>query len=207
MLSYYEILQINEDSTDADIKKAYRKMCKILHPDLHDNSKEANIIFNLLHEAYETLSIPEKRKSYNLNQKKTSEFDISKDTYDNLITGYKKIVKDYEIIVKDYDKIIKSKNKLENDLLEEIRILKQEKNQTNSVNTSIEESQEKLEIERKLIIKKENRKNKDSIQIFFWIFLVIVVFLIAMIPDGVWLILFLIGLPIYFFISAFKKLK
>jgi Flp pilus assembly protein TadB len=116
-------------------------------------------------------------------------------------------VKDYEIIVKDYDKIIKSKNKLENDLLEEIRILKQEKNQTNSVITSIEESQEKLEIERKLITKKDNRKNKDSIQIFFWIFLVIVVFLIAMIPDGVWLILFLIGLPIYFFISAFKKLK
>lgn len=201
MLSYYKILQINEGATDTEIKKAYRSLCKILHPDLHNNSKEANVIFNLLHEAYETLSNPEKRRRYNPNQHGTSTFDVSIEKYDEIITGYKKIVKDYE-------RIIKSKNKRESDLLEEIRKLKQEKNQTSTVNSFYTESQKKEEVESRV---NTNEKEQQSawgkiLLVGFWIIVVGVIILIFMIPAGWWFIIGLIGLPIYFFISAFRKL-
>ncbi|MBD3638039.1 MAG: DnaJ domain-containing protein [Crocinitomicaceae bacterium] len=68
MLSYYEILQVDENASTEEIKKAYRKLSKVLHPDLHDNSKESNVMFNLLHDAYETLSDPVKRSNYDLSR-------------------------------------------------------------------------------------------------------------------------------------------
>ncbi|MEO8171619.1 MAG: J domain-containing protein [Sediminibacterium sp.] len=61
---YYEILGINKNATGDDIKKAYRKLARKLHPDLNPNDKDANKKFQQLNEANDVLSDPEKRKKY-----------------------------------------------------------------------------------------------------------------------------------------------
>lgn len=63
-IDYYEILGIKKDSTEEEIKKAYRKLARKLHPDLNPNDKAANKKFQQLNEANEVLSDPEKRKKY-----------------------------------------------------------------------------------------------------------------------------------------------
>jgi|SRR5450432_9867 len=61
---YYKTLGIPKTATDEDIKKAYRKLARKLHPDLNPNDKEANKKFQQINEANEVLSDPEKRKKY-----------------------------------------------------------------------------------------------------------------------------------------------
>lgn len=63
---YYEVLGVDKNATDTDIKKSYRKLAKKYHPDLHPNDKEANEKFSEINEAYEVLSDPEKRKKYDM---------------------------------------------------------------------------------------------------------------------------------------------
>jgi curved DNA-binding protein len=61
---YYKILGISKAASEEDIKKAYRKLARKLHPDLNPNDKEANKKFQQINEANEVLSDPEKRKKY-----------------------------------------------------------------------------------------------------------------------------------------------
>ncbi len=63
-IDYYKILEINKNATEADIKKAYRKLARKLHPDLNPNDKDAQGKFQQINEANEVLSDPEKRKKY-----------------------------------------------------------------------------------------------------------------------------------------------
>ncbi len=65
-IDYYKILEIDKTATEADIKKAYRKLARKLHPDLNPNDKEAHKKFQAINEANEVLSDPEKRKKYDL---------------------------------------------------------------------------------------------------------------------------------------------
>jgi len=66
--NFYEILGVNENSTDNEIKKAYRSLSLKYHPD-RNSSPEANEIQKKLSEAYSTLSDPEERKKYDLRLK------------------------------------------------------------------------------------------------------------------------------------------
>lgn len=61
---YYKILDIPKTATPEEVKKAYRKLARKLHPDLNPNDKEANKKFQQINEANEVLSDPEKRKKY-----------------------------------------------------------------------------------------------------------------------------------------------
>src|SRR6185503_8629854 len=61
---YYQILGVGKNATDDEIKKAYRKLARKLHPDLNPNDKEAHKKFQDINEANEVLSDPEKRKKY-----------------------------------------------------------------------------------------------------------------------------------------------
>ena len=60
---YYEILGVKRDATAAEIKSAYRKLARKLHPDVN-KTKEAEGKFKDLNEAYEVLSDKEKRQRY-----------------------------------------------------------------------------------------------------------------------------------------------
>ena len=63
---YYKILEVNRDSSSEEIKKAYRKLSMIHHPDKNGNSEESTIKFKLLASAYEVLGNPEKKKLYDM---------------------------------------------------------------------------------------------------------------------------------------------
>ena len=61
---YYEVLGIQKGASDDEIKKAFRKMAKQYHPDLHPGDKQAEEKFKQINEAYEVLSDAEKRARY-----------------------------------------------------------------------------------------------------------------------------------------------
>lgn len=60
---YYEVLGVSKTATDAEIKSAFRKMAKKYHPDLNKEPDAAEK-FKECQEAYEVLSDPNKRKTY-----------------------------------------------------------------------------------------------------------------------------------------------
>ncbi len=61
---YYEVLGINKGSSEADIKKAFRKLARKYHPDVNPGDKTAEQRFKELNEAYEVLSDKDKRQQY-----------------------------------------------------------------------------------------------------------------------------------------------
>src|SRR6478735_4161194 len=63
-IDYYKILEIDKNASDADIKKAYRKLARKYHPDLNPNDANAKKKFQQINEANEVLSDSEKRKKY-----------------------------------------------------------------------------------------------------------------------------------------------
>lgn len=63
-VDYYKILGIERTATAKDIKAAYRKLARKLHPDLNPNDAEAKRKFQEINEANEVLSDPDKRKKY-----------------------------------------------------------------------------------------------------------------------------------------------
>ena len=64
MRDYYEILSVERSASDADIKRAYRKLALKYHPDRNPGDQEAEARFKEAAEAYEVLSNPEKRQRY-----------------------------------------------------------------------------------------------------------------------------------------------
>ena len=61
---YYDILEVDEDASDKEIKKAYREKAMEYHPDRNPDDPEAEQKFKEASEAYEVLSDPEKRQRY-----------------------------------------------------------------------------------------------------------------------------------------------
>ena len=61
---YYESLGLQKGASEDEIKKAYRKLAKQYHPDLHPGDKAAEEKFKEIGEAYEVLSDPEKKARY-----------------------------------------------------------------------------------------------------------------------------------------------
>ena len=61
---YYEVLGVDREATEDDLKRAYRQAAKKYHPDLNPDDSEAEEKFKEVNEAYEVLSDPQKRAAY-----------------------------------------------------------------------------------------------------------------------------------------------
>jgi len=61
---YYELLGVHRNATDAELKRAYRRLAHEFHPDKNPGNKEAEDKFKEINEAYEVLSDGQKRTYY-----------------------------------------------------------------------------------------------------------------------------------------------
>jgi DnaJ-class molecular chaperone len=61
---FYEILGVQHDANKAELKTAFRRLARELHPDVNDHDPEAEEKFKAAAEAYEVLSDPERRRAY-----------------------------------------------------------------------------------------------------------------------------------------------
>ncbi len=79
---YYEVLGVDKEASQSEIKSAYRKLAKKYHPDMNRDDKNAEAKFKEVNEAYEVLGDEEKRKKYdafgsNMNFSGGADFDPS----------------------------------------------------------------------------------------------------------------------------------
>lgn len=67
---YYDVLQLSQRCSDDDVKRAYRRLAMVYHPDLNpQNRSTAELRFRLINEAYAHLKTRERRISYNHNSR------------------------------------------------------------------------------------------------------------------------------------------
>jgi DnaJ-class molecular chaperone len=69
---FYALLGVNRNATESEIKSAYRRLARELHPDANPNDPEAHERFKEVSMAYEVLSDPEKRQRYDISAPRVS---------------------------------------------------------------------------------------------------------------------------------------
>jgi hypothetical protein len=73
-IDYYRILGVTPAADESDIRRAYRRKAKAVHPDVQSHTA-ANEAFQLINEAYHTLIDPEKRRMYDIRMKYVGWYD------------------------------------------------------------------------------------------------------------------------------------
>lgn len=90
-IDYYNILGVDKNASQADIKKAYKKLARKYHPDLNPEDASAHQKFQQINEANEVLSDPEKRKKYDQygeNWKHADAYESQRQQYQGSQQGY-----------------------------------------------------------------------------------------------------------------------
>ena len=101
MSNYYNILEITNDATEEEIKKAYKKMAKKCHPDKNrENQEDATSKFKLISEAYQVLSDEAMREAYD-RKRWMYDWNVKENTYSNS-NVWKCFANPYEDISYDY---------------------------------------------------------------------------------------------------------
>ncbi|XP_061076219.1 dnaJ homolog subfamily C member 11 [Conger conger] len=75
---YYSLLNARREATQEELKASYRRLCMLYHPDKHRDAelkRQAEQLFNLVHQAYEVLSDPQSRAIYDIYGKKGLEVE------------------------------------------------------------------------------------------------------------------------------------
>lgn len=90
---YYKILEVEEDASEEEIKLAYRRLAKKYHPDLNKTDPKAKEKFIELHEAYETLSDPQRRKIYDQAGYNPRNIDLSDVIWRNNSVRFREILR------------------------------------------------------------------------------------------------------------------
>jgi DnaJ-class molecular chaperone len=67
MLDYYAILEVSSSASTSEIKKSYRRLARLHHPDLNQDARDTHI--KRLNEAYEVLRDSEKRAAYDMQRR------------------------------------------------------------------------------------------------------------------------------------------
>ncbi|KAJ8384238.1 hypothetical protein AAFF_G00206990 [Aldrovandia affinis] len=75
---YYSLLNVRREATQDELKASYRRLCMLYHPDKHRDpelKRQAEQLFNLVHQAYEVLSDPQSRAIYDIYGKRGLEVE------------------------------------------------------------------------------------------------------------------------------------
>ncbi len=88
--NYYQILDLEPTASPEEVKKSYRKLAKVWHPDRNNNSPESVSKFKLISEAYEILSNKRTREDYD-EQLKYRNMNVNGHPYSNPMDMFDKI--------------------------------------------------------------------------------------------------------------------
>ena len=117
-ITLYMLLGVNEKATDVEIRKAYKKMIYIVHPDKNPNDENATEKFRNLQMAYKILMDPEKRALYDetgeYDENDTEKIEIN-ETYEYFRTIYKRITTND---IENYSKKYKNSEEEKMDLID-----------------------------------------------------------------------------------------
>ncbi|XP_028855094.1 dnaJ homolog subfamily C member 11-like [Denticeps clupeoides] len=75
---FYSLLNVRREATQEELKASYRRLCMLYHPDKHRDpelKRQAEQLFNLVHQAYEVLNDPQSRAIYDLFGKRGLEVE------------------------------------------------------------------------------------------------------------------------------------
>lgn len=86
-MNYYEILNIEQNASQEEIKKSYRKLAMLHHPDRNQGKKISEDKFKKINEAYDTLSDPMKRKTYDDSLFSTNRAHMPQHDFDDLVNS------------------------------------------------------------------------------------------------------------------------
>jgi len=86
--SYYELLEVEEDATADEIKRGFRKLALIHHPDKnHDNIEESTKKFAQLQQAYEVLSDEQERAWYDSHRSSLKPTMGAEDMFEDIVSN------------------------------------------------------------------------------------------------------------------------
>ena len=83
----YKVLGVSRDATQDEIKKAYRKMAKLYHPDLHPDDPQANQKMNDVNTAYDMLMNPDKYEAQRARERAYSNSSYGRSSYGGSYSG------------------------------------------------------------------------------------------------------------------------
>ncbi|WOH06549.1 hypothetical protein DCAR_0625977 [Daucus carota subsp. sativus] len=85
---YYQILEVDYDATEENIKLSYKKLALKWHPDKHKGDSAVTNKFQAINEAYTVLSDPDKRLEYDL----IGNYEVEKYTLPEYLTRFKGMI-------------------------------------------------------------------------------------------------------------------